>query len=405
MFIVQLYDIDKKNEMRLAPKLTDCHIAPNNFEKIKVRYAAQVLSATVAAALQKLIISNSISNDALATVDFIRKMSDLFDMYNSSTVVHAVKYRQTFTGKDYQIKFLLELKEYLKRITIFTKQGTNISNKVKVFKYWYQNINSLLKMWDYLRISAPEVKFLLMRRFNQDSVENFFGTVRGMNGNAFNPTPIQFYYSFKKVFSVNFCASKTGNCEPDNDKMLSAIINIPSQTKIYVENKISESESICLDNHDYRTMDINEQDAFRYICGYLIRKCLTKHSCDLCVNYAKEYTDLNTSFYCFFRAYNSSDENIFGNLYMPNNNFIEYVKNLEDIFAKKIKEYVLQKSVISNFVQLFKQVNFIHSCQYFPQDYMIKLYARVRLFFTLKFANKRFKTQSAHRKCVILRHE
>jgi len=107
-------------------------------------------------------------------------------------------------------------------------------------------------MWDYLRISTPEVKFLVMHRFNQDSIENFFGKVRGMNGNSFNPTPIQFYHSFKKLFSVNFCTSKTGNCEPNNDKMLSAIINIPSQIKIHAENELNESESIYLDNHDYR---------------------------------------------------------------------------------------------------------------------------------------------------------
>lgn len=51
-FVEQFYKIDQNNEMRLAPKLTDSHIAPNNFEKMKVRYATQILSATVAAGLQ-----------------------------------------------------------------------------------------------------------------------------------------------------------------------------------------------------------------------------------------------------------------------------------------------------------------------------------------------------------------
>lgn len=74
-FVEQFYEIDKKNNIRLAPKLTDCHIAPNNFEKMKVRYATQVLSATVAASLQKLILSHFIPNDALVTVNFIRKMN------------------------------------------------------------------------------------------------------------------------------------------------------------------------------------------------------------------------------------------------------------------------------------------------------------------------------------------
>lgn len=42
MFVEQFY---KNYEIRLAPKLTDCHVAPNNF-KMKVRYATQVLSAS-----------------------------------------------------------------------------------------------------------------------------------------------------------------------------------------------------------------------------------------------------------------------------------------------------------------------------------------------------------------------
>jgi len=31
-----------------------------------------------------------------------------------------------------------------------------------------------------------EIKFLFMRRFNQDTFENFFDKVRSLNGNAFN---------------------------------------------------------------------------------------------------------------------------------------------------------------------------------------------------------------------------
>jgi hypothetical protein len=140
-----------------------------------------------------------------------------------------------------------------------------------------------------------------------------------MNGNAYNPTPIQFYYTFKKLFSVNFCTPIRGNCEQDNDEILSSVItNFARQNKIYIEDEINEGESVHLNDDDYRKMDINEQDAFRYICGYLIRKCLKKYSCNLCLNYTKEYTDLNeTSFYCFFRAHNSNEENLFGSLYMP----------------------------------------------------------------------------------------
>lgn len=134
-YIQELYDIDKNKEYRLAPKLTDTHIMPSNFEKMKVRYATQILSATVAAALHKLVISSDISSEAIDTINFIQNMNDLFDMFNSSTVFHAIRYKQAFNGNDYQIEFLLKMKKYLSDLTVFTAQGVNISKKVKVFKY------------------------------------------------------------------------------------------------------------------------------------------------------------------------------------------------------------------------------------------------------------------------------
>lgn len=335
-------------------------------------------------------------------------MNDLFDIFNSSTVFHTIRYRQAFTGDDYQIEFLLKIKNCLSALTVFTTQGVDISGKVKVLKYWSQNINSLLKMWDYLRVTATEIKFLLMRRFNQDILENFFGKVRIMNGNAFNPTPMQFYYSFREFFSINFCTPRTTNCQQDNDEMLTAVINFATQCKNNIENGVYENESVpvSLDDHDYRQMDINEQDTFRYICGYLIRKCLRIHSCDLCLNYSKDYVDLNdTSYYCFFKAYNAIDENLFGDLYMPNNNFIQYVKTLEDLFFQRIEKYILQPLIVSKFIRLFKQIEFTHPCPNFPQDYSIKLFARVRLYHTLKLINRQFKSQYGRKKRVILRHD
>lgn len=169
--------------------------------------------------------------------------------------------------------------------------------------------------------------------------------------------------------------------------MLTAVINFAAQRTNAIENNEErdkiECVSVRLDDHDYRQMDINEQDVLRYICGYLIRNCLKVHSCDLCIKYSKEYVDLNdTSYYCFFRAYSSTNDNLIGNLCMPNNNFIEYIKTLENLFFEKINEYILQPSIINNFIKLFKQVEFVSPCTQFPQDYLIKLFARVRLYYT-----------------------
>jgi len=48
-YIEEFYESDKKTQFRAAPKFTDAHIRPNNFQKMKVKLATQVLSRSVAA--------------------------------------------------------------------------------------------------------------------------------------------------------------------------------------------------------------------------------------------------------------------------------------------------------------------------------------------------------------------
>ncbi|CAH1383559.1 unnamed protein product, partial [Tenebrio molitor] len=46
--IERLYEVDKKQGVYSAPKLTDAYIFPTNFDKMKVKLASQLFSATVA---------------------------------------------------------------------------------------------------------------------------------------------------------------------------------------------------------------------------------------------------------------------------------------------------------------------------------------------------------------------
>ena len=49
--IAAFYNKDKELPIRAAPKLTDKHIKPNNFAKVKVKYATQIVGHTVAASI------------------------------------------------------------------------------------------------------------------------------------------------------------------------------------------------------------------------------------------------------------------------------------------------------------------------------------------------------------------
>lgn len=66
---------------------------------------------------------------------------------------------------------------------------------------------------------------------------------------------------------------------------------------------------------DYTRLDVTQKNAFTYICGYLIKKCLDKHKCHICLEFGKETNILNMeNIYSHFRAYPNSKQDIFENL-------------------------------------------------------------------------------------------
>lgn len=81
-YIKTFYLHDKQYMTRSAPKLTDSHITPNNFEKMKVNYASQVFSATVAAGMNIYLRFGQLPASALATIQFVEKMDQVFDVLN-----------------------------------------------------------------------------------------------------------------------------------------------------------------------------------------------------------------------------------------------------------------------------------------------------------------------------------
>lgn len=162
---------------------------------------------------------------------------------------------------------------------------------------------------------------------------------------------------------------------------------------IFIDKPIQETK-ILANDHDYHSLNLTEDNALIYICGCLIRKYLQKHSCDICTEYAKNYAKLNANtVYCFHKAYNSEEENLFGDLLMPNDNFVQYIKTLEKLlFFDNIYNFITQKLVITKLLTIFLKVSFNYPCEQFPKQYFLSLYSRVHLFYTLKFANRSFRS-------------
>ena len=207
---------------------------------------------------------------------------------------------------------------------------------------------------------------------------------------------------------------KRGNCSPESNND-DVILDFIENNGAYLQH--FQAAQSCSTTGDISIADLYNENAniyhknvldlnaLQYVCGYLIRKCLLKHSCDRCLEFANKYSKIDkTSVYCHHRAYNCTGENPFGSLFMPDNYFVSYIACLENLFFKNIKKLLIQKNIIAKFVFLFQKVQLEAPCPEFNKDDLMKLYARLRLFYTLKYINRSFKSQPGHKKMVILNH-
>lgn len=151
-YIRQFYDKDKIEPFRLAPKLSEKHMNPTAFKKMKVKFATQVLSHSVASGISTYVSLKALPKEAMNTVYVLDKFDTLFDIFNADKLKEAKKFRTAFTGEDYKLKFLNETSEFLKTLKVLSKDLTNDkTNKVSFINGWRISINSLIHLWQDLK--------------------------------------------------------------------------------------------------------------------------------------------------------------------------------------------------------------------------------------------------------------
>lgn len=234
-------------------------------------------------------------------------------------------------------------------------------------------------------------------------MENFFGAIRKQSGNAFNPTSIQFYHSFKKLFSLDYMKVDSGNCAADEESIL--IQCQAKQTQNIILQRSSTTAAFInsdIDNYDYRNLPVTEDNVFLYMCGYLLRRLYMKHFCDRCALLAKRDYNLDEAcLYSYLKTYDNPNNDTFGSLYIPSAIFVNYIKELHTTFFENIN-IIIQTNVMQKFLQILLTVQFVHSCSNFPKIYLLKLFIRMRLYYILKFLNRDLKTKKKNAKKAII---
>ncbi len=197
-----LFEHDRKQLVRLAPKLTAHHVDLKAIGgRMSVSKAAQVLSHTVACALRTYAHSGALPKTVLATAEYCDFFNKIFDILNTSRKYGVTKFKSALCQDNpVSLQFIATAKTWLKSLQILDEKKKTINSRFRFINGFCLTLSSVRSLMWYLG-EEFDIKFLLTRRLNQDGLEHFFGVIRGRNGYNSNPSCLTFSRSVKIVMS------------------------------------------------------------------------------------------------------------------------------------------------------------------------------------------------------------
>lgn len=365
-----LFRRDSQMRLPLVPKLTISHLEPNRRQKTETKYAVQIFSSSMAAGLSAHIASGEFPLKAIGTMEFVYIFDQLFDILNSSvsTKTNTKDFGQAFTGSMHEICFLQRTLDFLKSIRVIDANGVCVKS-IKSFDRWQITINAIIQLWNTLK--EHQIPFLRTRRLNQEGIERVFRSIRRQSGNRVKPTPILFTRAFKNLVSKHFLEhSSEDNSTANARRMLKRIALSASSPQTDTVQPVATQIVLSVATTNYRNIDLRlpEKSAFKRVCEFLLNECLRMHvNCDACINYAAEENSFNKD---------------------ASNSFSLYVSSLEDTFMRNFEKFSIEDNLGAQMLQFAQQVEYKPLCPDFPVTFLIKLFLRMRIYFTLSRHNK-----------------
>lgn len=284
----QLYDAEKKVEIKVVPKLTEYHIKPQKLQAMNVRLAAQLFSRSVAIGLKIYRQLNVPGFDDTAGTEKVTSLlNDLFDILNAKIPQAGIR-----KGSP-KIKFLEEFLDMLnqtearKNVKLIASNQTVESLRVTLM--------SVLSIIEFLHNEG--VSYILTAKLNQDPLERFFGLVRSFGGDEDHPTVTKFSQLFRllSLYTPVKVAVK-GNCESGSDRvLLSAFESLGEKRREALVRKSAMKDKVWqqlmsipfhalssdADDHEYNAPS-PEATALYYLAGYVAFKLKKTTRCEVC---------------------------------------------------------------------------------------------------------------------------
>lgn len=289
-YIEKVNDLQNRTGNRLAPKLTDKHVNFQN-SKMKVSLAVQVLSQSVATALQVLRASDDSFADSEATEEFISVFNDIFDIFNSMNS-DAQNFKQPLCKKNFELYHhaFEYLEEYIKNIKLLDGTPILTSRNKTGFLGYIVNIHSFRKMYQIYIEENKIIEELFTYRCSQDHIEMFFGTIRAKGGCNNNPSSTEFKASYKRLISNNeiTCSAKANCSQFDDTKALFACFIKMTSSQFKKSMRVQDYPSLESPEPSKNSAEPSETDNFfnaalESYASNVHKKLLAKIECVECM--------------------------------------------------------------------------------------------------------------------------
>lgn len=202
--------------------------------------------------------------DAGATIEFVRYFNNLFDIFNSRSMLSKTKFKNPLSNRNNTeiFSYLKQAVEYIKGPKLKVGRTRRTSRSILMtanrtaFRGYLINIESLTRMYEEFMDSSQVLKIFPTFMLSQDFVELFFCKIRSLHGYNDNPTVVQFISAYRKLLSNgNILASYDANVKVFKSIIMTSFTDILS---------VSSKRPALADNwnEDYiaQTIMDNEED-------------------------------------------------------------------------------------------------------------------------------------------------
>lgn len=392
-YITELHESSHHLRPKLAPNLTDKHVYKSAFGDMKVKRAAQVMSATVSLALLVLMSLNAIPATAKSTAEFLDRMDKLFDCLNSSVIKkkgQKLRYAISETSEHHQF-----LQESLQWIPYWKFKGRRQPHTIEG---WQVTIKGVLLLWEDLRANFC-FRHLMTRRLQQDPLENLFGLIRQQNGCNEHPNAFQFTAGLKHIWiSKIMKLSKDGNCEDDTTMLLSELqgITVPAETV----NEDTEGAPAAQNQESIHitgeSSDIVAENVVFYVGGCIVKEFLARKTdgcvCDRFLMAEDAVLPSGPHQFLVMLKENDVPGDLVSNITIPSEECFILVQRMEELFS----EYIGSTSHVSTVCKVLSAVLTLETeifCCSDCQARFVKLFCLKRLKWHLRFTNRSLKAQ------------